>query len=537
MDEAGQVLAELRTARRRRRTARIDTFEAFYRAYLTALGLGLAVLFLSNLTGDTRLRPATLASIRTHGPAIVGLALALAVAVGLRSGGRGGPLVIEAADVRHVLMAPIDRGLSLKGPAVRQVRFALLIGAVTGGVGGLLAFRRLPGVPGAWLACEVTVGAVGAATAVASAMVVSGRRWSRLRAGVLALAIVAWSAADAALSWRTSPVTLVGEIALWPLRFRPAGLVGLVGLLVAAAVIIIGLRGVAGTSLEASERRASLVGQLRFAATLQDVRAVIVLRRQLALERPRARPWFRLRPVGVRLPVWRRCWHGILRWPGARLVRLVLLATIAGLAGVGAWRGTTPLIVVAGLALYVAALDAVEPLAQEIDHPDRSDSYPRPAGALHLRQLAAPAVVMVGVGAIAGLAGYLATGLALRALVVAGVLIVPASLVALSGAAVSVVKGPPPPLSPQQWMSLETAGIRLAGRLIWPPMLAVLGLLPLLAGRSATHPVPVVAAAGTGVVIVVAFAAAWVRFEADAHAWWTKTVASALWAPSSSPKG
>jgi hypothetical protein len=120
---------------------------------------------------------------------------------------------------------------------------------------------------------------------------------------------------------------------------------------------------------------------------------------------------------------------------------------------------------------------------------------------------------------------------------VAGVLAVPASLLALSGAAVSVIKGPPPPLSPQQWMSLETAGIRLAGRLIWPPLLAVGGLLPLLAGRSAAHPVPAVAAAGTGVVIAVAFAAAWVRFEADAHAWWTKTVASAMWPPSSSPKG
>ena len=34
-------------------------------------------------------------------------------------------------------------------------------------------------------------------------------------------------------------------------------------------------------SPEAAERRSSLVGQIRFAATLQDVRTVIVLRRQL----------------------------------------------------------------------------------------------------------------------------------------------------------------------------------------------------------------------------------------------------------------
>src|SRR4051794_41361499 len=36
--------------------------------------------------------------------------------------------------------------------------------------------------------------------------------------------------------------------------------------------------------------RTELVGQLRFAVTLQDLRTVLVLRRQLAQERPRARP-------------------------------------------------------------------------------------------------------------------------------------------------------------------------------------------------------------------------------------------------------
>ena len=144
---------------------------------------------------------------------------------------------------------------------------------------------------------------------------------------------------------------------------------------------------------------------------------------------------------------------------------------------------------------------------------------------------------MIAVGGLAGLVGFVTSGLAWRAAAVAGVLVAPASLAALAGAAVSVMKGPPPPLSPQQWMSLETAGVRLAGRLLWPPTLAVLGLLPLLAGRSATRPVPAVAGAGAGVVVLVVFAAAWVRFQADAHAWWDKTVASALWPQSSSPKG
>ena len=40
------------------------------------------------------------------------------------------------------------------------------------------------------------------------------------------------------------------------------------------------------------------------------------------------------------------------------------------------WAGTTPLVVLAGLALFVAGLDTVEPLAQEVDHPSRRDASP-----------------------------------------------------------------------------------------------------------------------------------------------------------------
>jgi hypothetical protein len=311
---------------------------------------------------------------------------------------------------------------------------------------------------------------------------------------------------------------------------------------------MVGLRGVSGTSLEASERRASLVGQLRFAATLQDVRAVIVLRRQLALERPRSRPWVSV--VGGRRawwPVWRRGFRGILRWPAARFARLALLGAVAGLAALAAWRGTTPLIVVSGLALFIAGLDAVEPLAQEVDHPDRRDSYPLLAGQLHLRQLGPPACVMVGTALFGALVAYAVSGLATRALALGAVLAVPAALAALTGATVSVVKGPPPPLAPQQWISIETAGIRLAGRLLWPPLLAILGVLPLLAGRAAIHAVPhpplrpigpvaAVAAFVPAILLVAGMGAAWVRFQEEAHAWWDKAVASVGWPQNSASK-
>src|SRR4051812_14652548 len=103
--DAHSVLVDLRRARRRRRTSDVDVFEALYRSYLTAVLVGLAILMLSGLTGDTRLTESALDHVRRDGAAAVGLACAFVVAVGLRSGGRGGPLVIEAADVRHVLLS------------------------------------------------------------------------------------------------------------------------------------------------------------------------------------------------------------------------------------------------------------------------------------------------------------------------------------------------------------------------------------------------------------------------------------------------
>ena len=55
----------------------------------------------------------------------------------------------------------------------------------------------------------------------------------------------------------------------------------------ALAIPVVGLLGIGGTSIEAAERRSGLVGALRFAATIQDLRTVIVLHRQLAQERSR----------------------------------------------------------------------------------------------------------------------------------------------------------------------------------------------------------------------------------------------------------
>jgi hypothetical protein len=538
------LLGDLRRARRRRRTQDIDAFEALYRAYVTAIVVAVSIWLLSGVTGDHRVGAATVKDAISYGPQVVGAALAAVIAVGLRSGGRGGPLVIEAADVRHVLLSPVDRRVALSSPAVRQLRFAALVGAGTGTVAGLLAFRRLPGQAAAWLAAGAVVGTVGALAALGSAMVVSGRRLGRVVGTGLAVLVLGWAAADLATGETTAPTTLVGDVALWPLRVRPVGLVGVVlALLVTAA----GYLSVGGTSIEASERRAVLVGQLRFAATLRDLRTVVVLRRQLAQEQPRQRPWLRMprtiaglgpgaTPASVRVvsrhgPVWRRGWHGILRFPGARVARLAVCGAVAGAAAVGAWRGTTPLVVVAGLAVYVAGLDAVEPLAQEMDHPDRRDELPRPAGALLVRHLGAPLGLMAVVGAVGAAVGIVVAGGSPLAVEMAAAVALPAAWAGLAGATISVVQGAPNLLSTtDSLLPPEAAGARAIARTAWPPLFAIGGVLPVVAGRhvgAGRSPWPAVAATCVLVLVAEGLVGIWVRWREPIHRWFRQWLEAA----------
>ena len=513
------MLKDLHAARRRRRTAEFDPFEALYRAYLTGIILAVVVLVLSSVTGDTKVSAAEVANVRHHGAPFVGLAAALVLAVGLRSGGRGGPLVIEAADVRHVLLAPVDRAVALRGPAIRQLRFGALLGGAAGAIAGLLALRRLPGSP-------VALG--GGRAPLAGAMAAAGRPRAghdRRRApasaagsaALLALAVLGWSAADAAAGTVTSPASLLGQLALWPLAVHPLdvswpsswpGPRWPVGLAVVGGTAARGV-GAPGQPGRPDPLRGHPAGHPDGhraappagpgAAPAAAVGAPAAVGAQGLARRPGRPP----RPVDgpvagdggaaqlrAALPAWRRGWHGILRWPALRFARVAVLGAVAGLALVGVWRGTTPLVVVAGLALYVAGLDAVEPLAQEVDHPDRRDSYDLPPGSLHLRQLGAPAVLMVLVGGVGLAAALVATGGSATTAQVGGVLLVPAALAALGGAAVSVIKGPPPPLTPQQALIPEAAGARAMGRLLWPPLIAVLGVLPVLAAHSAAAPRP-----------------------------------------------
>ena len=130
---------------------------------------------------------------------------------------------------------------------------------------------------------------------------------------------------------------------------------------------------------------ADLVSQLRFAVTMQDLRTVVLLRRQLRGEQPRTTPWVRHRHAGAGgrrrpVPSWRRGCAGspATRPPGSSGWPPSPSSPASPSSPCSAAR--RPLVLGVGVALYLLGLDAIEPLSQEIDHPDLTDGVPRPAG-------------------------------------------------------------------------------------------------------------------------------------------------------------
>jgi hypothetical protein len=521
-------LRELRARRTRRRTAEVHWIDALYQAYVTAVLGGLAVLAASGWIGDAPVSASGSADVARLGPPALGVLGALALAVGLRSGSRGGPLAIEEAELRHTLLAPVPLGPALRAPALRQLRFLLFVAAVVGAVVGQLALRRLDGNPVAWITCTALWTVAVTALAVGAAWVAAGRRLPRPWATTAGVGLVGWAVADLAGVTPASPTSVLGRVGVWPLD---ADWWGIVPLACVPVVLVAGLLSLGGISLEQAQRRSALVGQLRFAATMRDLRTVLVLRRQLAQERPRSSPWLRWHRSG-RSAVGMRGWRSLARTPAARLVRLAALGAVAALAARGAWDGSTPLVLVAGVAAYLAALDAVEPLAQEIDHPSVVRLAPVERGAVLFRHLVVPAATMVAVGAV-GVAAVAVTGPGSDGLAVALVTAVPAALAACAGAVISTVKGAPDqvPSGSSMLVPPEAAGMRMVFQAAWPPAVATVGFLPVLAARVAADQAasPPAAAAATAVlpILVVVLTAGWVRVRDDLHAWFARAMEQA----------
>lgn len=516
-------LAALRSRRRARRTADVHWFDAFYQAYITALFAGIAILLASGAVGGGHVSEAGVSRVLADGPAVLGLLAALAIGAGLRSGSRGGPLALEPAEVQHALLAPLPIQRALRGPAIRQVRTLLFIAAVVGAVAGQLITRRLDGGAAAWIGSAVLWVVLTALAAVAAGWLAAGHRLDRRVATGLGAAVVAWAIADLTEVLPSSPTSVLGRIALWPLEFEPLALIAAAIIVIAA---VVGLRSLGGISLEHAQRRSSLVGELRFAATMRDLRTVIVLRRQLMQERSRTRPWIPTRHRGGRTLVVLRGWRSLDRTPSARLARMAGLGVAAALSARAAWDGATPMLVVAGLAAFIAGLDAVEPLAQEVDHPSFAELTPTDSGDVLVRHLIVPALTMLMIGVV-GLAATAATRPTATGWAVAAITAAAAALTGAAGAAISTVKdisGNESSNTDSLLVPPEAAGTRLIFQAVWPPAVATLGFAPLIAAREAAangnDPVAAAAQWALPVVFVVTLVAGWVRFRAEIHTWW-----------------
>jgi hypothetical protein len=522
------ALVDWRQFRRKKRVADIHWIDALYQAYLTGIVCLVAVATASSAVGDEPTTAEQLRSILANGPGWLGGMAAFTIALGLRSGSRGGPLALERAEVRHVLLAPVDRTSALRAPAVRQLRFLAFVGLLVGGIAGNLASKRLPGEGLAWIGTGALAGLTVVGLSVGAALVAATTRLPRWLASMIGVALVALAVADGTDVLAGSPTAPFGDLVLWPLELD---LVGVVYVAVAALAVGTGIGLLGRASLEAAERRSTLVGQLRFAATMQDLRTVIVLRRQLAMELPRLRPWIRLRVRGTgRWPIFVRGLRGVLRWPAARLARLVLLGAVSGLALRGAWTGTTPLVAVAGLAMFVAALDAVEPLAQEVDHPSRRDASPLQASAIHLRHVPVGVVVMLATAAVAGLVAA-APGRGQLPADLAALVVVPLAISGLGGGLVSVLASPIGTGEGWAMAPPEVQGMRLAFRTAWPPAIAVSGALPVVVARTAvddgrtalTGAQPVV----VGVALLFSLVCGWVLVRDEIAAWFRSNLEAA----------
>ena len=536
------ALRDMRTRRRKNRLHDLEWFDALYRVYLAAFVGGGAIMFLSGLVGDTALTSEQLADVTTHIPHGVGLVAAIVVFLGLRSGAHGGPIAIEEAEVRHVLMAPIERGTALRHPALQRLRTFVFVGAIAGGVANQLLARRLENEDSPMIVFiifgAVAGGIVGALFVISALLAHTFSVRQSLATAVGVVLIGAQAAVTFANVSLPGPFDFIGSTSMWWLRTHAWDLLGLA---IICALSVVAVVRVGSLSLEALARRSALVSQMKFAVTLQDLRTVVLLRRQLSQEHMRTSPWLKL-PKALRGDVVMvRGVRSVLRFPLRRLSRMVALSATAAYMLVVAFNGTTPAVVIAGVLLFIVGLDLVEPLSQEIDQPDRTDSFPRERGWLLTKHLVVPAVATVPFIALGVCVAFIARsetstigyGFLLGASAAAG---------AIAGAALNAVNGAPDPAgSANAGLSLppEMSGMGTVIRGAFPPFISVVACLPLLAVReSETSGMQLgngLRAIG-GVAIVLTLVGGWIR-QRDAIREWFSTASQQASQKSSSSQG
>jgi hypothetical protein len=310
------------------------------------------------------------------------------------------------------------------------------------------------------------------------------------------------------------PGNLLGHLGLWGMEQRAMDLIAPV---VVVALAVVGLRLLERTSLDALARRSGLVAQLRFAVTMQDLRTVVLLRRQLSQENTRSRPWVRLSRRGRAGVSWRRGWHSLLRFPLSRIARMVVLSAGAGAAAMVAYEGTTVLFLVSGLLLFLLGMDVLEPLSQEIDQPDRLASFPRERGSVLLGHTFAPALAIVPFAGVAVVAAVIVqAGKAVAG--TAAVLALPAVWLGTAGAAVSIVRDAPDlagAAAEQTMMPPEVSGLTTVVKTLVPLIVSCAGsagvLLVRVAHEHGQSTTPVAIRVALGQIIITALVGLWVR--------------------------
>lgn len=524
------VIGDLRRARRERRLGDTEWFDVLYRVYLFALAGVIALVVASDNVSGLLDDDVGVEAFLVRGPSIAGVVAALALGIGLRNGAEGGPVSVESADVRHLLMAPVDQRRVLLSPIVQRLRSVAFPLALGFGALGQLVARELDASRGGWAGAGALFGVVVASLYVASAVVAHALRMPRWLATIVSAAVVAWQGASAWDTWNDAPIPdagggillpgrsivqgpadAIGSIAFWGERQPGTDMVAiaLVATLVLAALALGGrLR------LEPLERRGQLVSQLRFAATVQDIRTVVLLRRQLRAETVRARSRFdrftpsrrtthsavsRARPqtgsTAGRAPgfVWRRGATAIGRLPTSRLLRIAGLAAVAGASASLAVTGSPLLLIPMVGAGFLLGLESIEPLAQEIDRPDLTDGLPVARGWLFAHHLVAPGALL----AVAALVGAGAATIVEPTHAPAAFgLAVPLAWAGAIGAVVAAVKDAPDPPAIADTTLLgadrgaespfalpEFAGFSSVGAGALPVILSGVSALPVLALR------------------------------------------------------
>jgi hypothetical protein len=540
---AKATLTELRRTRQRRRLGETDWYDIGYRVYLFALvGLTVVVLVSDAIDGAIGDEVVT-ADLLTRGPSVIGLLVVAAFALGLRSGADGGPVAVEVADVRHVLLAPISRRSVMLRPVAQRLRAAAFALALAGGVLGQLIATEVDGSRVAWAAACGAFGAIVGITFVATAVLAHALHLARWAASALAVGVVAWQAAVAWGIWndtttglaRVAPGNLAGRLALWGISQRSIDVIAIVAALaMAAAALWLGGR----LRVEALARRGELVSQLRFAATVQDLRTVVQLRRQLRSEvlrsrpwgqrrttsrpTPRAAPWSRSAPTPsdtVRpMAVWQRDSRSLRRLPASRLIRIALLAALGGL-GAALTVAASPLFGLLLLgALFFAGLESLEPLSQEIDRPDLTDGIPIARGWIYAHHLVASAVFLTLVALLgAGVAVAIEPDLGLIAFAVAIPMVWAG---AMGPVVVTVLDAPSAPTattllgternSDTSFMPPEFAGFSTALRTILPVAVSAVATAPVFVARLADDAASV-GRTVIGLVLFISLVVLWVR--------------------------